>query len=250
MQKKFTWYKQLLWIMIGMGCFGTALHAQSNLTSLVNPFVGTGGHGHTFPGAVVPFGMVQVSPDTRIDGSWDGCGGYHHSDSIIFGFSHTHLSGTGVSDFGDILLMPTQIEKPSFTHTDYASKFTHANELAKPGFYSVNLIRHGINVALTASTRAAFHEYTFSKNGTHQIVLDLLHRDKLLDGKITNINNKSISGFRRSEAWARDQYVYFYIEFSKAFVKVQDNAKAGKQASVAQYTFNTKKGEKIQVKVG
>jgi len=235
-----------------MGCFGTALHAQSNLTSLVNPFVGTGGHGHTFPGAVVPFGMVQVSPDTRIDGSWDGCGGYHHSDSIIFGFSHTHLSGTGVSDFGDILLMPTQIEKPSFTHTDYASKFTHANELAKPGFYSVNLIRHGINVALTASTRAAFHEYTFSKNGTHQIVLDLLHRDKLLDGKIKTINNRTISGYRRSEAWAKDQYVYFRIEFSKEFVlvKVPDNAKVGVPVHVAHYIFNTKKGEKIQVKVG
>ncbi|MCG9880279.1 MAG: GH92 family glycosyl hydrolase [Bacteroidia bacterium] len=226
------------------------MKAQSNYTTLVNPFVGTGGHGHTFPGAVVPFGMVQVSPDTRIDGSWDGCSGYHYSDSIIYGFSHTHLSGTGVSDFGDILLMPTKVDKPSFTHKDYASKFTHADEVAKPGFYSVNLTQKGINVALTASTRAAFHQYTFSKNGTHQIVLDLLHRDKLLDGKINVINNKTISGYRRSEAWAKDQYVYFYIEFSKEFISKTDNGKDRKNATISYFTFNTKKGEKLSVKVG
>ncbi|HEY1038252.1 MAG TPA: alpha-mannosidase, partial [Bacteroidia bacterium] len=86
--------------------FPFVLAAQNKLSSYVNPFIGTGGHGHTFPGATVPFGMVQLSPDTRIDGSWDGCGGYHYNDSVIYGFSHTHLSGTGCSDFGDIMLMP------------------------------------------------------------------------------------------------------------------------------------------------
>lgn len=250
MQNKITWFRNLLLSFIITCCFDFPLIAQTNYTSLVNPFVGTGGHGHTFPGALVPFGMVQVSPDTRIDGSWDGCSGYHYSDSIIYGFSHTHLSGTGVSDYGDILLMPTKISKPTFKNTDYLSKFSHNLESAKPGFYSVNLLKHSIQASLTASTRAAFHQYTFSKNGTHQIVLDLLHRDKLIDGKINFIDKKSISGYRRSEAWAKDQYVYFYIEFSKEFNGVLDNAQAGQHASMAYFTFNTKKGEKISVKVG
>src|SRR6188508_3456019 len=104
----------------------------------VNPFIGTGGHGHTFPGAVVPFGMVQLSPDTRIDGSWDGCSGYHYSDSIIYGFSHTHLSGTGCSDYGDIMLMP-MMGKPSLDNTIYSSGFSHKNEKASPGYYAVKL---------------------------------------------------------------------------------------------------------------
>lgn len=250
MKEKIGRLKAVCWVVFFWGAFSQIVMAQGNYTALVNPFVGTGGHGHTFPGAVVPFGMVQVSPDTRVDGSWDGCSGYHYSDSIIFGFSHTHLSGTGVSDFGDILLMPTQIEKPSFTNKDYASKFTHADENAKPGYYSVNLLRHGINVALTASTRAAFHQYTFSKKGQHQIVLDLLHRDKLIEGKINVINNKTISGYRRSEAWAKDQYVYFYIEFSKEFISTANNSKDNKKATISHYTFNTNKGEKISVKVG
>ena len=197
MQNKITWFRNLLLYFIITCCFDFPLIAQTNYTSLVNPFVGTGGHGHTFPGALVPFGMVQVSPDTRIDGSWDGCSGYHYSDSIIYGFSHTHLSGTGVSDYGDILLMPTQISKPTFKNTDYLSEFSHKLESAKPGFYSVNLLRHSIQASLTASTRAAFHQYTFSKNGTHQIVLDLLHRDKLIDGKINFIDKKTISGYRK-----------------------------------------------------
>src|SRR5262245_66394247 len=104
--------------------------AQRDLTQYVNPFIGTGGHGHTFPGAIVPFGMVQLSPDTRLTG-WDGCSGYHYSDSVVYGFSHTHLSGTGISDYGDILLMPAAGERK-----DYKSRFSHQNEKASPGFYS------------------------------------------------------------------------------------------------------------------
>src|ERR1700741_1592120 len=108
------------------------LFAQSNFTQYVDPFIGTGGHGHTFPGATLPFGMVQLSPDTRIDGSWDGCSGYHESDSIIYGFSHTHLSGTGCSDYGDIMLMP-MMGKPSFDNNVYSSRFSHKNEKARTG---------------------------------------------------------------------------------------------------------------------
>ena len=105
------------------------LKAQTNYSKIVNPFIGTGGHGHTFPGAVAPFGMVQVSPDTRIDGSWDGCSGYHESDSVIYGFSHTHLSGTGCSDYGDVMIMPMMGEA-SFENKKYSSKYSHQTEKA------------------------------------------------------------------------------------------------------------------------
>src|SRR5690349_15607874 len=126
--------------------------AEEDLTRFVNVFLGTGGHGHTFPGATVPFGMVQLSPDTRIDGSWDGCSGYHHSDTVIYGFSHTHLSGTGCSDWGDIMLMPTA--EQSADKKKYASKFSHKNEKASTGYYSVKLADDDIDVELAATTRA------------------------------------------------------------------------------------------------
>ena len=134
------------------------------LHSYVNPFVGTGGHGHTFPGATMPFGMVQLSPDSRLEG-WDGCGGYHYSDSIIYGFSHTHLSGTGVSDYGDILLAPTtgavHYNNGADGELGYSSKFSHENESAHAGFYQVFLEDYAVDVALTASKRVGFHQYTF-----------------------------------------------------------------------------------------
>src|SRR5438067_12732223 len=112
--------------------------SQNNFTKYVDPFIGTGGHGHTYPGALVPHGMVQLSPDTRLEG-WDGCSGYHYSDSLLYGFSHTHLSGTGVGDYGDILLMPTSGELRLNNGADgrpgYRSRFMHARERARPGLY-------------------------------------------------------------------------------------------------------------------
>ena len=136
----------ILLILFMSGCtFDTLpLHRQ------VNPFVGTGGHGHTYPGATAPFGMVQLSPDTRLTG-WDGCGGYHYSDSLIYGFSHTHLQGTGVSDYGDILFAPcTQFNAGAARWSDrYASRFSHGNEQAHAGYYQVHLDDQHINVELT-----------------------------------------------------------------------------------------------------
>jgi predicted alpha-1,2-mannosidase len=221
----------------------------------VNPFIGTGGHGHTFPGATVPYGMMQLSPDTRIDGSWDGCSGYHYDDSTIYGFSHTHLNGTGVSDFGDIMLMPTMGE-PSFDNKEYSSTFSHANEKASAGFYSVKLDKHDIDVRLTTSTRVGFHEYTFNKEGWANIILDLNHRDKLLDGEIRIINDRTIELLRRSEAWARDQYVYARIEFDKSMkiTKVKANGtKSGMLYSGTELKMSfskfMKKNQKILVKV-
>lgn len=196
--------------------------AQQNLAKLVNPFVGTGGHGHTFPGAVVPFGMVQLSPDTRVDGSWDGCSGYHHSDSIIYGFSHTHLSGTGCSDYGDIMLMPVVsemkvlgYERDYINPKNYQSKFSHQNEKATAGYYSVMLDKHRIKVELTATTRVGFHRYTFPKTVQASLVMDLTHRDELLNGMIEVVNDSTVRGYRYSRAWARDQRVFFYMKFSK-----------------------------------
>jgi len=240
--------------LIALAFLTTTIFQAQDFAKHVNPFIGTGGHGHTFPGATLPYGMVQLSPDTRIDGSWDGCGGYHYSDNVIYGFSHTHLNGTGVSDYGDIMLMPTMGE-PSFDNKVYSSVFSHNNEKASAGFYSVKLDKHNIDVRLTTSTRVGFHEYTFNQSGQANIILDLRHRDKLLEGEIRFVDSKTIEVLRRSEAWARNQYVYARIEFSKPFKEVKtssanyltDNRILTDYAGA--YQFKVKKGEKILVKV-
>lgn len=186
--------------------------AQLDYSKSVNPFIGTGGHGHTFPGAVVPFGMVQLSPDTRIDGSWDGCSGYHYSDSIVYGFSHTHLSGTGVSDWGDILISPAN-ENKGTNSKNYANKFNHKNEKAHAGYYAVKLDNQ-INVELTATNRVGIHKYEFSGNKAF-IFIDLLHRDKIIDCNLQIIDSVTVTGYRKSEAWAREQHCYFTLKLSK-----------------------------------
>ena len=200
--------------------------SSQNLTKFVNPFIGTGGHGHTYPGATVPFGFVQLSPDTRPDGynDWDGCGGYHYSDSIIYGFSHTHLSGTGIADYCDILLMPTvgEVQLNNIVNNDpkqgYASAFSHKTEKASPGYYSVLLEDDDIPVELTATARVGMHKYAFPDTGKVNIILDLRHRDKLLEGSyIEIISPTKIQGLRRSSSWAKDQWLYFAIEFSEPF---------------------------------
>ncbi len=233
----------------------SSLAIGQNLNQYVNPFIGTGGHGHTFPGATLPFGMVQLSPDTRIDGSWDGCSGYHYSDETIYGFSHTHLNGTGCSDFGDIMIMPF-MGKPSLDNKVYSSKFSHQNEKASAGFYAVKLDKHHIDARLTTSTRVGFHEYTFNAAGQANIVLDLNHRDKLLEGRVRVIDSKTVEVFRRSEAWAKDQYVYARIEFNvplEVTLAKGENTKLeglykGNEIAL-NFSKQVKKGEKILVKV-
>ncbi len=186
----------------------------------VNPFIGTGGHGHTFPGATMPFGMVQLSPDTRID-NWDGSSGYHYSDDIIYGFSHTHLSGTGIPDGADILFMPTVGEPQFFAKggdksiNGYASKFSHANEKAEPGYYSVKLDDDGIVAELTATKRVGLHRYTFPKTKATYLTLDLKWRDKLLSSEVAMVGDQRIEGYKRSSSWNKDQKVYFVAEFSR-----------------------------------
>lgn len=194
------------------------INGNDGLTQYVNPFVGTGGHGHTFPGATVPFGMVQLSPDTRLTG-WDGCSGYHYSDSIIYGFSHLHLSGTGVPDYCDILFMPfSEANKSTLDKSyigNYTSLFSHNEEKAEPGYYSVVLKRNNIKAELTTSTRAGFHKYTYPKGENSNVLIDLKHRDEVIESHISIINNNEVSGYRRSKDWAEDQRVYFYAEFSE-----------------------------------
>ncbi len=235
--------------------FLAALVCAQNYAQYINPFIGTGGHGHTFPGATVPSGMVQLSPDTRIDGSWDGCSGYHYSDSTIYGFSHTHLNGTGVSDYGDIMLMPTMGDaylEPS----KYSSKFSHDKEKASAGYYYVNLLNHNIDVELTTTKRTGFHRYTFNKTGKANIILDLNHRDELLDGEVRVIDDKTIEVFRRSAAWAVDQHLYARIEFSKPVKIVNTNSKNGVRAThfngkklAIAFSTSVKAKEQILVKV-
>lgn len=200
----------------------TLLTAQ-DLTRWVNPFIGTGGHGHTFPGATVPFGMVQLSPDTRID-NWDGSSGYHYSDDTIYGFSHTHLSGTGIPDGCDILFRPVagneKIEKADakgisrFPDRFAPILFSHANEKAEPGFYSVAL-GNGVLAEMTATTRVGLHRYTFPNGDEPRIALDVEWRDKVLDSRLTVVNSRLIEGFRRSTSWAKNQDIYFVAEFSR-----------------------------------
>ena len=197
--------------------------AQSNY---VNPFIGTGGHGHTFPGATVPFGMVQLSPDTRIDGSWDGCSGYHYSDTFLYGFSHTHLSGTGVSDYGDILLLPS-VNPISFEPEEYKTTFSHNEEIAKANYYEVQLPENGVKVRLTTDTWTGLHQYIFN-NSTGYVLLDLRHRDKTLDFKITERGKSTLEGYRISEGWAKEQHCYFSMDFSAPHTSVEYNADSSK----------------------
>ena len=189
---------------------------KKEIIDYVNPFIGTGGHGHTYPGATTPFGMVQLSPDTRLDG-WDGCGGYHYSDNVIYGFSHTHLSGTGISDYGDVLIMPTvgelRLNNGSNGTPGYSSFFSHENEKAEAGYYQVLLEDYNINAELTTTERAGFHKYTFPKKERAQIVLDLEHRDRLLNHEIKLIDSVTIEGVRYSDEWARNQKIHFYMQF-------------------------------------
>jgi len=223
------------------------------LTSFVNPFIGTGGHGHTYPGATMPFGMMQLSPDTRLDG-WDGCSGYHYSDEYIYGFSHTHLSGTGVSDYGDILLMPTN--KVEFNNgadgkKGYRAHFSHDNEIAEPGFYKVHLDSTNIDVELTVSKRSGIHKYTFPKNSKQIVILDLEHRDEVLNSNATVYSNTEVGGIRHSKAWATNQMLFYNVQFSRPFknmVFLNDTAE-GKHVKAA-FEFDPNDGQVLEVKIG
>lgn len=225
---------------------------ESQLISFVNPFIGTGGHGHTYPGATMPFGMMQLSPDTRLEG-WDGCSGYHYSDEYIYGFSHTHLSGTGISDYGDVLLMPTNtvnFNNGADGKSGYKSHFSHEKETASPGFYKVFLDETNIEVELTVSKRSGIHHYKFAKNSKQIVILDLEHRDKVLSSAINVISKTEISGHRHSEEWAKDQRLFYNIEFSRPYKKVTLlNEKSEGEKVKAAFEFDSSEGNELEIKV-
>jgi predicted alpha-1,2-mannosidase len=226
---------------------------DKNLISYVNPFIGTGGHGHTYPGATMPFGMMQLSPDTRLDG-WDGCSGYHYSDSYIYGFSHTHLSGTGVSDYGDILLMPTNevvFNNGADGKKGYKAHFSHENEVAEPGYYKVHLDTTDIDVELTVSKRSGIHKYGFSEGSKQIVILDLVHRDEVLDSKVNVYSNTEIGGHRHSKAWATDQYLFYNMTFSRPFKNMTflGDVNEGKKVKAA-FEFDSSEDTTLEIKVG
>ncbi len=251
---------------------------EQDYAAYVNPFIGTGGHGHTYPGAVVPNGMIHPSPDTRIYG-WDACSGYYTTDTVINGFSHLHLSGTGCGDYGEILLMPTvgkqqinqkvdvSAKEQSFAATGaseaqtlpYASRFSHQQEVATPGYYSVFLDTYGVKAELTASKRVAMHRYTFPESQEAGFILDI---DYALQGQhnraveIEVVNDSTLRGYKNTNSWAWKHDVYFQAVFSKPFTcdivtdsLSQGPAKPMKPIKKALLHFATDKDEQVLVKV-
>ena len=251
---------------------------QKDYADYVNPFIGTGGHGHTFPGAVVPNGMIQPGPDTRIYG-WDACSGYYDADTVINGFSHLHLSGTGCGDYGEILLMPTVGKQhtelsavavssdASFAATGgspaqtlpYASRFSHRNEEAAPGYYSVFLDTYGVKAELTATSRAALHRYTFPESSEAGFILDL---DYSLQGQhnralsLEVVNDSTICGYKNTNSWAWRHDVYFRAVFSKPFTCeiltdsiLRPKGQRSLPVKKALLHFATAKDEQVLVKV-
>lgn len=243
-----------------------AKNQQENLTRYVDPFIGTGFHGHVFVGANVPFGAVQLGPSNLSEG-WDWCSGYHISDSTIVGFQHTHLSGTGIGDLGDISLMPTtgpvKVRKGSIKNmqSGYVSLFSHHDETVRPDYYAVKLKRYQIGVKLTATERVGFHEYTFPKSNEAHILIDLqegIGWDRPVETSIQQVNETTLTGYRFSTGWAKDQRIFFAAVFSKPIknFSVYDSVMAktgtaltGKKVKGV-FNFVTSEGEKVLVKVG
>lgn len=216
----------MLLLASGIGLFSCAeKDLPKEYTDSVNVFIGTGGHGHTFPGATLPHGMVQLSPDTRLIG-WDACSGYYYDDTSIMGFTHTHLSGTGIGDYGDILFMPVVGEKPLIAGTaenpdeGYRSRFSHEQESARPGYYQVLLQDDSINVELTATLRAGLHRYTYPKASDARLIVDMeptIHGHQHPVTQIRVVNDSTIAGMKYTVGWAKRHYVYFYAVFSSPF---------------------------------
>ncbi len=216
--------KKLTLLLLALAALGCSPRSADPV-DYVNPFIGTGFHGHTYPGATTPFGMVQLSPDTRA-GNWDACAGYHYSDTTIDGFSHTHLSGTGCADLADILFHPTTREivihdgecvlQPYF--------FSHDDERASCGYYAVTLPDVNIGVELTAAPRTGVHRYTFTGKGPRQVIVDLLHtvtEEKIDLCELHRTAPGELAGMRRTQGWVPDQYVFFAARFSEPFADVQ-----------------------------
>jgi predicted alpha-1,2-mannosidase len=282
-----------LFLLITTGCFNAlAQNKQAEkLVQYVKPIIGTQRMGHTYPGATVPFGMVQLSPETdsigyELNGKYNPkvyeyCAGYQYDDKTITGFSHTHFSGTGHSDLGDFLIMPTTgavklnpgtANKPG---SGYRSRFTHQNEVSQAGYYKVKLDDYNIQAEMTASTRVGFHQYTFPKTDEAHIVLDLMagiynYPDKNVWTYIRVVNDTLVTGYRQTNGWAKNRVLYFAMRFSKPitshgfsnqstkqvyrgfwgkFNQTQNFPEIAGQRIKAYFDFKTQKGEKVKIKM-
>ncbi|MNK18680.1 Glycosyl hydrolase family 92 [compost metagenome] len=269
---------------------GMVASAQQNLVQYVKPIIGTSKMGHTYPGATVPFGAVQLSPETdtlsyEVNGKYNGdvykyCAGYKYEDKTITGFSHTHFSGTGHSDLGDFLIMPTQGKlqlnpgTASNPKGGYRSAFSHANEVAEAGYYKVKLDDDNITAELTSTTRVGMHQYTFPKSDQSHIILDLMagiynYEDKTVWTYVRVVNDTLVTGYRQTYGWARTRTVYFAMSFSKPFKSYGRKSYDAKQAyrgfwgkfnqeqnfpEIAGkklkmfFDFDTQEGEKVKIK--
>ncbi|TAJ13845.1 glycoside hydrolase family 92 protein [Marinilabiliaceae bacterium JC017] len=233
MNKQVILFLSVAWLFMLSGCQeGKKGVGADDPLQYVDPFIGTGFHGHTFPGATVPYGMVQLSPDTHLEG-WDACSGYHYEDSVIYGFSHTHLSGTGIGDLGDVLFLPysrTKEKKPVAT-------FKKEEEAASPGYYKVKLDNFGVTAELTATKRVGLHRYGFEDKEDRNLMLDLSHilqanwGHRMVENRFKMVDAQTIEGVQRTSGWAQDHLVAYRAEFSEPFKdwKVIMNGKESKQ---------------------
>jgi len=259
-----------------------SITANDDVTQWVDPFIGTGGDGHTFPGAVVPFGMVQLSPDTAavsrgVDPQaeiYKHSAGYHHDDSTITGFSHTHFSGTGHSDLGDLLVMPMtgtahlQPGTPENPDAGYRSRFSHDNESASPGYYSVELNDYKIKAELTATARTGLHKYTFADKSQGHVLLDLTasiynFKNKVIWSDVRVIDPQTLLVYRSTNGWAKQREAYFAIRFSRPFDDIElinednnryrcngclsKNGKKNKPSTIVNSAIQTTAGKAIKV---
>ena len=215
--------KTILMVTLSLACTlsCTKQTETADLTQYVNPMIGTAFTGHTFPGATYPFGMIQLSPDNGL-GGWEVCSGYHYDEPCIYGFSHTHLNGTGCADLCDVTFMPVSgYTKEKIEADDFKSEYRHdgGNEVASPGYYRVNLDRWNVSAELTTGQRGAMHHYTYQDKGKdHQMVIDLTLREYLIDATVKVVDEYTVCGLRRTHFWANDHPVYFYAEFSEPIV--------------------------------
>lgn len=239
------------------GCSGVA---EKDYTAFVDPYIGSGGHGHVFVGASVPFGMVQLGPQ-QIKDEWDWCSGYHYSDTLVIGFSHTHLTGTGIGDLGDVMFMPYDPSKTKYDTswakrknadaTHIYSLLDHDLESVRPGFYSLEMPDYGVSVRLSATQRTGLHEYTFTAD-TAAVLVDLctgIGWDGVTDWQLDIIDDTHIEGFRRSSGWAKDHAIWFAAEFSSPFTGREDVHITGDEYA-ASLLFDTSADKCILVKVG
>ncbi len=221
--------------------------ADTDYTQFVNPLIGSDYHGHVFVGASVPFGAVQLGPNNPTQG-WDWCSGYHYSDSLLIGFAHTHLSGTGIGDLGDILFMPVngnyQPSGDKENPFDWRAKYTHSDEVVKPGYYSIHIKKYNVDAELTTSERVGFHKYNYKGTGNSKVVIDLKYGtgwDKLVKGSLVQVDKTSLKGFRFSKGWAADQRIFFYTKFSKpieSFNIIDSDEKTGEITALVEFKGN------------